>query len=103
MKLRAMKYLFRQWSQGEPSPEITRAAMAQSGSYMEPGCSYACRPFRHRGQNGQGSGSAMHACLLSGLLESVACPEALMSHVQGMNRLLHSYTRLCKVQLLGNL
>lgn len=79
-----MKYLFKQWSQGKASPEIICAAMAQLGNSIEPGCSYACRPFRHRGPNGQGSGPAMHARLLSGLLESVARPQALMSHVQGI-------------------
>lgn len=70
---------------------------------IKSGCSLACRSLRYRRANSQGSGPAMHACLLSGLLESVARPQALMSYVQGMNRLLQSQTDLCKLRLLGNL
>ena len=42
-----------------------------------------CRPVRHRGSLFQGSRAAMHACLLSGLLEPLAGAKALLPLVQG--------------------
>ena len=42
----------------------------------------------------------MHACLLSGLPESVAGPQALMPHVQGTDGPLQAHTRLCNLRSL---